>query len=137
MVGVLVWRRDDGRYLLLQRSSTKDHAAGRWESVSGRLEQGEGFEDAVHREALEELGLNVRVECFLGTAHFYRGDTLPEYEMVGLHFGCSIPDPTGLRLSDEHSELRWLTATDAAAFLSDDRDQWLGELIARADKFAS
>ena len=55
MVGFLVWRRSDGRYLLLRRSEDKDFAAGEWETGSGRLDQGEGFADAVRRESMEEL----------------------------------------------------------------------------------
>ena len=73
MVGLLVWRRSGGRYLLLRRSPDKDFAAGEWEAGSGRLDQGEGFADAVLRESIEELGTRVRIECILGTTHFYRG----------------------------------------------------------------
>ena len=63
MVGILVWRQVDGKYLVLQRSPTRDWAAGEWECASGRVEQGESFVQAVRREALEELGLEVRIEC--------------------------------------------------------------------------
>ena len=55
MVGMLVWHRTEGRYLLLRRSPTKDYAPG-GESGSGRLGQGEGFIDALQRESREELG---------------------------------------------------------------------------------
>ena len=102
MVGVLVWRQTDGKYLLLQRSAAKDFAAGQRECVTGRLEQGESFGQAVRREAFEGLGLDVQVEFILGTTHFYRGDALPEHEMGGVHYDCSIPDATSMRLSDEH-----------------------------------
>ena len=131
MVGVLIWRRSDGKYLLLQRSSTRDHAAGQWESISGRLEQGEGFLEAVRREAHEELGLDARIECLLGTAHLCRGEDVPENEMVGVQFGCSISDSTSLQLSDEHSAHRWVTADEADALFSP--DHWLSRLIARAE----
>ena len=131
MVGALVWRRSDGKYLVLQRSATKDYAAEQWECVSGRLGQGESFVQAVQREAREELGLDVRIECILGTAHFYRGDTIPENEMVGVHFGCSIEDSTALRLSDEHSAHKWLTASDAKALFPS--EYWLSALIVRAE----
>ena len=106
MVGMMVWRRTDGRYLLLRRSPTKDFAPGQWESGSGRLEQGEGFVDALKRESREELGLEVRIECLLGTTHLYRGEPKPENEMVGVAFGCTVGDGAGLQLSDEHSEHR-------------------------------
>ena len=135
MIGMLVWRRDDGRYLLLRRASNRDYAPGQWETGSGRLEQGEGFVDALRRESREELGLEVRLECILGTTHFYRGDAVPENEMVGLSFGCSIPDAAGLSVSDEHSEHRWVTADDAQALFP--ADHWLPALITRAEALRS
>ena len=133
MVGMMVWRRTDGRYLLLRRSPTKDFAPGQWESGSGRLEQGEGFVDALKRESREELGLEVRIECLLGTTHLYRGEPKPENEMVGVAFGCTVGDGSGLQLSDEHSEHRWATAEEAAEFLP--LDHWVYALIRRAEAF--
>ena len=133
MVGMLVWHRTEGRYLLLRRSPTKDYAPGQWESGSGRLEQGEGFIEALQRESREELGLDVRVECLLGATHFYRGEPAPENEMVGVTFGCSVSDVSDLALSDEHSEHRWVTAQEAVEFLP--RDHWLTALIIRAEAF--
>ena len=133
MVGMLVWRRTDGKYLLLRRSDARDFAPGQWETGSGRLEQGEGFLEALRRESREEFGLDVRVECLLGVTHFHRGEATPENEMVGVSFGCSVDDGSGLSISDEHSEHRWMTADEAAAFLPP--GHWLSALIARAETF--
>ena len=133
MVGMLVWHRADGRYLLLRRAASKDFAPGQWESGSGRLEHGEGFIEALRRESREELGLDVRIECLLGTVHLYRGEMVPDNEMVGLTFGCSVEDASALNLSEEHSECRWVTAQEAAALLPS--DHWLAALIARAEAF--
>ena len=131
MVGALVWREADGRYLVLQRAATKDFAPGQWECVTGRLEQGESFGQAVRREVFEELGLEVHVECVLGTTHFYRGEVRPEHEMVGVHYGCSVADVTRLRLSDEHGAARWVTAAEAEALVP--AGHWLRRLITRAE----
>ena len=133
MVGMLVWRQTDGKYLLLRRSDARDFAPGQWETGSGRLEQGEGFMEALRRESLEELGLEVRIECVLGVTHFYRGESTPDNEMVGVSFGCSVPDASGLSISDEHSEHRWVTADEAAAFLPP--GHWLSALVSRAETF--
>ena len=133
MVGMLVWRRTDGRYLLLRRSDTRDFAPGQWETGSGRLEQGEGFLEALRRESREELGLDVRVECVLGVTHFYRGEPTPGNEMVGVSFGCSVDDGASLAVSEEHSEHRWVTAEEAAGLLPP--GHWLSALIERADAF--
>lgn len=135
MVGALVWRQTDGHYLLLQRAATKDVGAGHWECVTGRLEQGESFGQAVRRETFEELGIAVQVECILGTAHFYRGAAIPENEMVGVHYGCSIPDASHLQLSVEHSLAQWVSAAEAEEFLP--AGHWLQTLIRRAEAMRS
>jgi 8-oxo-dGTP diphosphatase len=122
MVGALVWRQTDGKYLVLQRSADKDFAAGQWECVTGRLEQGESFAQAVHREVFEELGLDVHIECILGTTHFYRGAALPEYEMIGVHYGCSVPDAVHMQLSDEHCASQWMTAEQVQTLLPTDSE---------------
>jgi 8-oxo-dGTP pyrophosphatase MutT (NUDIX family) len=113
MAGALIWRESDGRYLILKRSIDRDVGAGAWEQVTGRLEQGEAFEEALAREVSEETGLDVRVEMVLGTSHFYRGAEAQENEMVGVTYGCSTSDGSELRLSDEHSEYKWVTVVEA------------------------
>ena len=131
MVGALVWRQSDGKYLLLQRSATKDFAAGEWECVTGRVEQGESFSEAVRRECSEELGQAVQVEFIVGTTHFYRGAVGPEKEMVGVHYGCSVAETHEIRLSPEHSACRWITAHEAERLFPS--GHWLRELIVRAE----
>ena len=53
--------------------------------------------------------------------------------MVGVAFGCSVGDGSGLQLSDEHSEHRWVSAEEAAEFLPS--DHWLYGSIRRAEAF--
>jgi len=43
MVGALIWRHTDGKYLVLQRSAAKDVAAGQWECVTDRSSKGRAF----------------------------------------------------------------------------------------------
>jgi 8-oxo-dGTP pyrophosphatase MutT (NUDIX family) len=86
---------------------------------------------AVRREAFEELGLDVHVEFILGATHFYRGDALPENEIVGVYYDCSTLGATSMRLSDEHCAYQWVTAEQAQALLP--AGHWLSVLIARAE----
>ena len=130
-ISALVWRPSDGRYLVLRRSEDKDFGSGAWECITGRVDQGEGFEDAVQREVLEELGIQVRMDLILGTMHFYRGEARPENEMVGVQFCCSAEESEALKLSWEHSEYRWVTVAEAEALLP--AGHWLRQAIQRAE----
>jgi 8-oxo-dGTP diphosphatase len=135
-VGALVLDPGSDSYLLLRRSEEKDFAAGAWECVTGRLDQGEGFEDALHREIYEELGVEAELLFMVGTTHFYRGDPRPENELVGLVYCVTISDRAAIRLSEEHSEFRWLTAAQAAEFVpgSHPSERWLLHLIEQAEE---
>jgi 8-oxo-dGTP diphosphatase len=134
-IGALVYNPDDKTYLLLKRSPQKDFGSGTWECVTGRLEQGEGFEEGLHREALEEIGIEVQPEFIIGTSHFYRGAPVPENELVGVIYCCTTFTPTALRISAEHSEYRWLTADSALELITAEKpsDRWLRHVIRRAE----
>lgn len=131
MVGALVRRPSDGRYLVLRRSEGKDFAAGEWECVTGRVDQGESFSEAVRREVYEELGVEAQVEFIVGTTHFYRGAVRPENEIVGVQYCCSIETPEAISKSWEHAQYRWVTAEEAEASLP--ATHWLGKTIRRAE----
>lgn len=134
-IAALVWSPQSDRYLLLRRSAEKDYAAGVWECVTGRVDQGEGFEDALRREVREELGVDVEIELILGTTHFYRGEPRPENELIGLVCLCSLGSPDGVRISAEHSEARWLSAKEAFEMLDagDASTQWIRRVLQRAE----
>jgi 8-oxo-dGTP diphosphatase len=134
-IAAVVWSPETQKYLLLHRSQQKDYARGAWECVTGRVDQGEGFEDALHREVCEELGVSVQIEYILGTTHFYRGTPSPENELVGVIFLCSLANPASIRISIEHSEYRWLTAEQAFDLLAatDSSTQWARRVFQRAE----
>src|SRR4030042_5599054 len=138
-VAALIWSPETKEYLLLRRSDQKDYARGAWECVTGRVDQGEGFEDALRREVHEELGAEVLIEYILGTTHFYRGDPVPENELVGVIYLCCLLDPTSIHIGAEHTEYRWLSAVDAIDFLSasDPATQWAKRIIGRAEAIRS
>ena len=131
IIGALVRHPTDGTYLVLRRSAEKDFGGGSWECVTGRVDQGEGFTEAVHREVREELGVAVRIDFIVGTKHFYLGEARPENEMVGVVYRCTIDDPEAIVMSWEHSERCWVNAAEAEARYPE--PHWLGRLICRAE----
>jgi 8-oxo-dGTP diphosphatase len=134
-IAALIWSPNTEQYLLLRRSEDKDYARGAWECVTGRVDQGEGFEDALRREVHEELGVEVQIEHILGTTHFYRGIPTPENELVGVIYLCFLTDPTSIRIGSEHSEYRWLSADQALDLVSatDPSTKWTRRVIERAE----
>ena len=131
MISALLWDAHTERYLVLKRSLEKDIGAGEWECVTGRVDQGEGYPEACHREVQEELGVEIQIDFILRTEHFYRGEPIPENEMVGVIYCCSLDNPDAIQLSWEHAEARWVTPAEAAELLPS--DHWLLEIIQRAE----
>lgn len=127
----LVRELENGRYLLLQRASSKDVGAGSWECVTGRVDQGEGFEEALYREVREEIGVAIKVEFLLGTTHFFRGPAIPENELLGMAYACTIPSASLIQLSDEHDAHHWFTADEIITFLPE--KHWLTPVVKRAE----
>lgn len=59
-VVVAVIRRDNGTMLLHQRSPSREYPET-WEFPGGKVEPGEDFREALHRELSEELGISIDV----------------------------------------------------------------------------
>ena len=133
-IAALVWSPAKDKYLLLRRSGDKDFASGAWECVTGRVDQGEGLEDALQREVREELGVDVEIEFIIGTTHFYRGPESAENELIGIVCCVSLEDVESIRVSNEHSEHRWVSLDEARQMLTDDRasTQWILRVLERA-----
>jgi 8-oxo-dGTP pyrophosphatase MutT (NUDIX family) len=129
-------RSPSGRYFLAKRSQTKDFGAGGWECVTGRVDQGEGFGQAVRREILEETGLHdIQIDFMIDTVHFYRGEPRAENELLGVSFCCSTDQPDAVQLSAEHSEGHWLTPEEIEALLPE--SHWITDLVRRAETIRS
>ncbi len=133
-IGALIWDPQADAYLILRRAANKDFAGGMWECVTGRVDQGEGFLEALQREIYEETALSAQIACFLGVTHFYRGAPLPENELLGVIFLCATNEPTAIRLSEEHDAYQWIMAKDAPVLLSatDANTRWLARVIQQA-----
>ena len=127
----LVRELENGRYLLLQRASSKDVGAGSWECVTGRVDQGEGFEETLYREVAEEIGVRPTIEFILGTTHFYRGPVSPETELLGVAYACTVSSANDIQVSAEHDAHHWLTLAEIYEFLPN--GHWLLPVIARAE----
>lgn len=102
-----VIRHADGRLLLLKRSPNCKINVGKWDLPGGKVERGEGFDQALIREVLEETSLLISLQRVVGTAE----RELPEWKVVYLILEGHIVSGD-LKLSTEHSEYRWVTGQD-------------------------
>ena len=94
----------DGRVFATQRGygDWKDW----WEFPGGKMEAGEGPEEALVREIREELSAEITVDRFLRTVEF----DYPSFHLTMHCFLCSLKG-AGLHLN-EHEAARWLAPED-------------------------
>lgn len=130
-IAALIHAPPTQKYLLLRRLANRDFGAGAWECVTGRVDQGESYEQALHREVREETGAEVQIDFIIGTTHFHRGAAIPENELLGVIFACTLlTDPAHLTIT-EHSEHHWMTAPEILAFLP--ATHWMHTVLTRAE----
>lgn len=65
-VGVYIFNDDDTKILLTQRGPGARHEQYKWEGPGGAVEVGETYEQAAHREIMEELGVTVALGDIIG-----------------------------------------------------------------------
>ena len=111
--------------MLLTRRRPDSYLPGLWEFPGGKVERGESFTDALHRELREELGIEVEViDEFHTVTHRY-----PD-RSVELHFfNCTIVH--GEPRAIEVAEFRWVNSSDLLSYDFPEADLELVERLAR------
>jgi 8-oxo-dGTP diphosphatase len=111
----------DGRVALVHRPKYDD-----WSLPKGKLDAGEGWEEAALREVLEETGIACRLRAEIGSARYLDRKGRPKT----VRYWAMEPDGPGeFRVNSEVDELRWVSAAEAAALLSYPRDR---DIVERA-----
>lgn len=100
---------EQGRMLLARRAHEPD--AGRWDVLGGFLEEGEDPLEALRRELLEETGLQVEPDEYVGAYVDTYGDGQGSVFVLNLvwraHVVAGEPVP-----ADDVAELRWFSADE-------------------------
>jgi 8-oxo-dGTP diphosphatase len=103
----LVFR--DGQLLITQRPAG-GHLAGLWEFPGGKREADESFEDCLHRELMEELGIEVEMDDLMeAITHEY-----PEKTVHVRFFRCAWKQHQPQSLGSP--AFRWVNAEELNQF---------------------
>ncbi|MFA7173697.1 MAG: NUDIX domain-containing protein [Kiritimatiellia bacterium] len=93
---------EQGKTLLLRRSSANTSFVGCWEWPGGKVDPGEDFATALVREMKEEAGLDVEITGLAGAMEF----EMPKVHVVLLCMNARITAGQ-IVLSDEHDAWAW------------------------------
>ena len=99
----IVVRDQAGRCLVLKRSMSSGGNPGKWEFPGGKIDPGEGLDEALLREVVEETGLAISIQGVAGTAE----SELPTAKLVYLILGGRL-ESGQVRLSEEHHDYVWV-----------------------------
>lgn len=115
---------NEGR-LLLARRPEGTHMAGLWEFPGGKVEAGEDYLHALHREMNEELGISVSIERPLTFAVHSEANL----EILILFFSASIS--TGVPVPREGQEIRWVDRESLKEFPMPPADDEVVDVLVR------
>lgn len=115
------------KYLVLKKSSAEDINPNTFDMPGGRIRFGEKLEEAVVREAKEEVGLSVKPLLVFNAWTFAKKDE--GFQLTGIDFLCTT-DQDKVKLSEEHSGFEWRTAEE---IIGDEKyPEWLRKTIEKA-----
>ena len=108
----IIFNKDLGKILLVQRSSSDPIGASTWENVGGKVEQGEQPEEALKREIREETGITeLQIKSLAYSSLVYNKE--PHLFIV---YFCETQTET-VSLSSEHQNFVWANKEDCIGML--------------------
>lgn len=130
---------DEGKILILREAATYGDGTqrGRYHMPGGRIEIGENFEDALHREIIEETGLTVEIEYPI-----YVGEWRPvirdiPHQIVATFMVCT-PKSEEILLSSEHDSYEWINPADRGDYdIMDPEDKVIDRYTKWSQKLAA
>jgi len=105
----------DGLVCVVHRPNYDD-----WSLPKGKLDPGEGFEEAGLREVEEETGLRCRLVEELDEVRYTDSKGRPK---VVRYWLMDVVEDSGFSPNDEVDELRWVAPAEAVELLSYERDR--------------
>ncbi|HZZ98938.1 MAG TPA: NUDIX hydrolase [Candidatus Saccharimonadia bacterium] len=101
---------DENKVLILREAATYGDGTqrGRYHLPGGRVEVGEPFEDALHREVMEETGLQADIQYPLYVGEWHPVIKGVENQIIAVFHVCKAKT-TDVTLSTEHDDYKWIS----------------------------
>lgn len=97
----------DNKILCMQRGKDKhEYTSFKWEFPGGKIEEGETKENALRREILEEMDLQVKIGNHFCDIHY----TYPDFVLNMYCYLCSVT--TKKFKLNVHNDFKWLNKSD-------------------------
>ncbi|GAK01832.1 MutT/Nudix family protein [Geomicrobium sp. JCM 19037] len=105
---------DDNHWLFIKRSEQEEHAARQLAFVGGRVEAGaranDVLEQTLHREVMEEIGVQVKNLQYVNSTLFFADNGTPVVDIV---YVCELA--SGIPYEKSNKEVKavlWLSTSD-------------------------
>lgn len=113
-VEAVIYREEDYKWLITQRSEQEDHAAGMLSFVGGKVEDisqvNDILEASLKREVKEEVGVDIEIIKYLESSAFTSDD---DREIVSITLLCKYKKGQAKPIdTDEIAEVHWLTTEE-------------------------
>jgi 8-oxo-dGTP diphosphatase len=112
---------EDGKILIIKRSTDSKTNPGKWELPGGKVDQGESFDQALIREVYEETNLKIALNRVIGISE----QTLPLIRAVHIIMSGNITEGE-LNLSYEHEGYAWVFFENLSDYELAD---WLNDFV--------
>ena len=112
---------NEGKVLILKRSTDSKTNPGKWEFPGGKVDQGESFDHALVREVYEETKLEISLEHVVGVSE----QNLHVIRAVHIIMSGKIIGGN-LKLSHEHEGYAWVFFENLPQY---DLADWLHEFV--------
>jgi 8-oxo-dGTP pyrophosphatase MutT (NUDIX family) len=104
----LIFNQKDQFLVLKYSNKYGPKTKNKWTYPSGRLEQNEGYEDALKREVKEETGIDIDIVYQFFSSILV---TVDDDKVLNVAFLCR-PKGNKIKLCDEHTDYKWVSVKD-------------------------
>lgn len=114
---------EEGKILILKRSTDSKTNSGKWELPGGKVDQGESFDHALIREVYEETKLEIALDHVVGVCQ----QNLPFIRAIHIVMSGKVVEGE-LNISSEHEGYAWVFFEDIQHYELAD---WLEDFVLR------